>query len=119
MRNASLHASAAYNNASASNEEFSLHDAVKNVVQQMPLFTDAVAERLATKEGDTARAATLSSIYAKITQGGETDMAKILEFVKTQKKDTLYDVIPRQPLIFSSIDRVFYVILFYAKQRFF
>ena len=89
-RGLALGISDSYNRASAENAYFRLHEEVGNVVSTMPLFTDTVATRLAEKEADTVRAATLSSIYAKIKQGGTKDFAEIIAFAKTQKKDTLY-----------------------------
>ena len=95
MRNLANATSDAYNRVSSDNEEFRLREALKDVVQTMPLFTDTVSSRLAEKEADTVRAATLSSVYAEIAQGGEKDLARILAFFRTQKKDALCDVIPR------------------------
>ena len=72
-------------------ESVGLHAKVKNVVDTMPLFNKAVADKMLQKTLDTSRIAIMSSIRTKVAETEAEDVDKVTKFVKTQKKDILYD----------------------------
>lgn len=92
MRNKTLASAKDYDKRSTSNAEFNLDALANAALDTMPLFTTAVAAKVASKTQDIVRAATISSISFRIDQ--QEDMKtvdKAISYTKTQQKDALYD----------------------------
>lgn len=91
VRNKSMASSEEYNKASTKNPLFGLGAKVKHVIDSMPRFSIIVARKLVDKTIDLCRTSILSSIRKKANQLEDGTVDKIIKFVKTQKKDGLYD----------------------------
>ena len=102
VRNRALSTAEDYRKDNTDNAEFELDSRIKGIIDSMPLFSMQVADKMVDKTLDICRTATLSSIRTKVTAMTDTPMSKIIAFVKTQKKDGLYDLGSCDPVNVSS-----------------
>lgn len=91
VRNKTLASAKEYDKIATSYESVGLHARIKAVVDTMPLFNKAIADKMVQKTLDTSRVAILSSIRTKVAEMEDEEIEKVIKFVKTQKKDVLYD----------------------------
>ena len=94
LRNKALADANTYNAKSMDNAYFDMMTRTKQVVDAMPLFTQAVADRIAERQNELARKAILESVISKFT-GAEYDGADLtvtdkIKLCKTLKKDGYY-----------------------------
>ena len=90
-QNKTLPSAKEYRNSSSENAYFERHSKMKHVIDTMPLFTMIAADKIEEKTLDITRTATLSSIKGKLNQTEHKTIQDIIEYVKMQKKDGLYD----------------------------
>ena len=95
-RNAALSAASSYHNKSQQNAKYDLYNLMKKVTDELPLFNQGIADKLALRQLDIARKTTLDSIHGQIQLQQDLDIAGCLKYAKTNKKDALYKWILRR-----------------------
>ena len=98
LRNIALDDAETYDNVFIGGNSFEMLGKVKDVCDKMPLFTTAVAEKIASRQNELAKRAQIESAVGKIASlekdaASSTIEAKI-KTSKSMKKDTLYDTDP-------------------------
>ena len=91
LRNKTLSLAKEYDKITTTYENVGLHAKIKAVIDSMTLFNKAVADKMLQKTLDTCRIAILSSIRTRVAEMQADEVEKVIKFVKTQKKDILYD----------------------------
>ena len=102
-RNTALSSAGAFDAATSGNAIFESKEEIRKLIESMPIFSSDVAVKMVERRIDMARTAVMSSIVPKINALENQDEGAIIAFVKTQKKDNLYD----SPLAFPIFVRLF------------
>ena len=92
LRSAALSKSETYHTKSSTHREFDIYNQVKHLIDSMPVFTTFIADLLAQHKIDKKNQSVGTSIYAKVKAMNPMNIIDTLKYVKTQKKDSLYDL---------------------------
>ena len=90
IRNAALSGSETYRSKSKACAQFNINSEVKKIIDSMPVLTNKVAEKLADRVNGKVRQATMVSIWGKIQSQECLAVRDMVEYAKSQKKDTYY-----------------------------
>ena len=90
LRSASLSGSETYHASSTICAQFNINSEVKKVVDSTPVLTNKVAEKLAGRATEKVLHATTVSICGKIQSQECLSISDMMEYDKSQKKDTYY-----------------------------
>lgn len=101
LRNAALSGSETYHAKSAIAAQFCINTEVKKIIDSMPVMTTKIAEKLAQRVLEKVRQASSVSIWGKIQSQEHQSTAEMIEYAKTQKKDSFYD--PVAPIFTISL----------------
>ena len=91
VRNTALSQAETYDARATANKEFGVSVLVKKTIDSMQLFNTAIAIKLAERQAELGRTATLGSIYGKVQSQELIKFSEVMKFAKSSKKDSLYD----------------------------